>query len=389
MRRVTTAMALVSARCHQPRFPLPRPSPIPTPRSARRSSSRSSRSCHRRRKAAGGAAVAVHSEGRTLFFNFGEARDGRPVTSDALFNLASIGKVFVSTLLAQAVKQGDVALDDPVDKYVTELKRGGDIRKVTLAQLASHTSGLTSTPQQVETWHRGPYTLPDFIRYLNAWQADDGHQPGKQHIYSNAGFVLLWLALQRRYDTPIGAFQEKHLLAPLRMTSTALPVPERNARGELAPALRARAVQGYGPEGRPVGGPGNEQGTFNWPGTGQMYSSARDMAVFLAANLGALPNQRPLQDAMALAQQSVFTAGPRFSQGLGWGIVRNGNLTIVEKNGGLNNTSTYIGMIPDKQLGIVILMNRGRQPATRTGRQIMLALARGNAAVSEQGRSAD
>jgi beta-lactamase class C len=62
---------------------------------------------------------------------------------------------------------------------------------------------------------------------------------------------------------------------------------------------------------------------------------------------------------------------------------------VVEKNGGLNNTSTYIGMIPEKQLGIVILMNRGRQPATRTGRQIMLALARGNAEVSEQGRNPD
>jgi CubicO group peptidase (beta-lactamase class C family) len=44
----------------------------------------------------GGAAVAVYSDGRTLFYNFGEAREGRPVTSDALFNLASIGKVFVS-----------------------------------------------------------------------------------------------------------------------------------------------------------------------------------------------------------------------------------------------------------------------------------------------------
>jgi beta-lactamase class C len=337
----------------------------------------------------GGAAVAVYSDGRTLFYNFGEAREGRPVTSDALFNLASIGKVFVSTLLAQAVKQGEVALDDPVAKYVTELRQGGDIRRVTLGQLATHTSGLTSTPQQVETWHRGQYTLPDFIRYLNAWQADDGHQPGKQEIYSNAGFVLLWLALQRRFDTPIAAFQDKRLLRPLGMTSTALPVPGANSRGELAPALRQRAVQGYGPEGRPVGTPGNEQGTFNWPGTGQMYSSARDMAVFLAANLGALPNQRLLQQAMAFAQEGVFTVGPRFTQALGWGLVRNGDLTVVEKNGGLNNTSTYIGMIPEKQLGIVILMNRGRQPATRTGRQIMLALARGNAEVSEQGRNPD
>jgi beta-lactamase class C len=336
-------------------------------------------------KAPGGVAVAVHVDGRTLFYNFGNAAPGRPVTSDSLFNLASIGKVFVSTLLAQAVKQGDVALDDPVSKYVTELKRGGDIKRVTLGQLASHTSGLTSTPQQVETWHRGQYTLPDFIRYLNAWQADAGHEPGKQFIYSNAGFALLWLALQRRYDTPIAALQDQRLTRPLGMTSTALPVPGKNSRGEIAPALRRRAVQGYGAGGQPLGAPGDEQGTFNWPGTGQMYSSARDMAKFLAANLGALPDNRPLQAAMAFAQQeAMFSQNPRFTQALGWGIVRNGDLTIVDKNGGMNNTSTYIGMMPQRELGVVILANRGGQPATRIGRQILRALARGPA-VSQQG----
>ena len=265
----------------------------------------------------GGVAVAVYANGRTLFMNFGDAAPGRPVTSDALFNLASIGKVFVSTLLAQAVKQGDVALDDPVAKYVTELQRGGDIKRVTLGQLASHTSGLTGTPQ--EPWHRGQYTLPDFIRYLNAWQADAGHEPGKQFIYSNAGFALLWLALQRRYDMPIAALQDARLIQPLGMASTALPVPGKNSRGEIAPALRRRAVQGYGANGRPVGAPGDEQGSFNWPGTGQMYSSARDMAKFLAANLGTLPNQRPLQAAMAFAAGGHVQPKPALHPGAGLG----------------------------------------------------------------------
>jgi len=334
-----------------------------------------------------GMAVALHIDGRTVFFNFGMADSARKqaMTSDALFNLASVGKVFTSTLLAQAVKRGEVALDDPVAKYVTELQQGGDIRKVTLGQLATHTSGLHRVPRQYEPWHRGPYSLPDFIRYLNAWKADDGHEPGKQDIYSNTGFVLLALALQRRFDTPYAKLLEQRVLAPLGMTSTAMPVPGPNSRGQIAPALRRRAVQGYAVDAHPVGEPGNEQGMFNWPGTGQMYSSARDMAVFLAANLGALPNQRPLQEAMALAQQGVFTVNPRFTQALGWQVVRNDDLTIVDKNGGLNNTSTYIGMNPQKRLGIVILGNRGNEPATRIGRQIMLALARSNVAATEGG----
>jgi beta-lactamase class C len=339
--------------------------------------------------AAGGMAVALSIDGRTLFFNYGMADVARktPITSDSLFNLASVGKAFIATLLAQAVKQGEVSLDDPVAKYVTELQQGGDIRKVTLGQLASHTSGLTRTPQQYE--HRGPYTLPDFIRYLNAWQADEAHQPGKQNIYSNTGFVLLSLALQRRFKEPIAQLMESRVLAPLGMTSTALPVPRADARGQLAPELRRRAVQGYNSDAQPVGEPGQQQGIFNWPGTGQMYSSARDMARFLAANLGALPDNAPLRDAMAFAQQGMFTVGPRFTQALAWQRVSSGDRVIVDKNGGLNNTATYIGMIPQRRLGIVILSNCGGEPATRIGRQIMLALARSPALVSEQGHKGE
>src|SRR5262245_51578610 len=80
----------------------------------------------------GGAAVAVRVDGRTLFFNFGTAaRSGKPITSDSLFNLASLGKTFDTTLLSMAVRQGEVSLDDPVAKYVVELQRGGDIQRVT------------------------------------------------------------------------------------------------------------------------------------------------------------------------------------------------------------------------------------------------------------------
>jgi hypothetical protein len=67
--------------------------------------------------------------------------------------------------------------------------------------------------------------------------------------------------------------------------------------------------------------------------------------------------------------------------------VRNDDLTIVDKNGGLNNTSTYIGMTPQKRIGIVILGNRGNEPATRIGRQIMLALARSNVAATDDGNN--
>ena len=328
----------------------------------------------------GGIAVAVQMNGKTQFFNYGFADNAqnRPVTPDSIFNLGSVGKVFATTLLAQAVKQGELSLDDPVAKYVTELQRGGDVRRITLRQLASHTSGLPDRPQQYETWHRGRYTWPDFVRFLNSWKAGPNHEPGQQYLYSDAAMVLLRVALERRFNTRFAELMHQRLTGPLGMTATALPLPRD---------LLGRAVQGYNPSGRPLGRPGMEGGTFDWPGSGQIYSSSRDMATLLAANLGELPGHGAIENAMAFAQQPVFTVSARLKIGLAWQNVSAGNFTIIDKNGGLNNTSTYIGFAPQRKIGVVILVNRGRQNATIYGRQIIHALAQDQSEPSSEGEA--
>jgi beta-lactamase class C len=324
---------------------------------------------------AGGAAVAVRINGRTLFFNYGMAdlKTNRPITSDSLFNLASVGKVFDATLLALAIKQGELKLDDPVGNYLSDLERGGDVSRFTIGQLASHTSGLL-LPQDHPPWPEQHYTLPEFFRTLNAWKADRNHMPGEQHMYTHAGYVLLHLALERRLDKPLGDLLERRILKPLGMTSTTLP-RERgiNPRGELKSEEKNRAVQGYDENGEPIGEPGDIQGYYLWSGAGQMFSSAHDMAVFLAANLGELPDQRPLQQAMKYAQQPVFPISRNNKQALAWEINLNAT-PIIEKNGGLNNSSTYIGMVPSAKIGIAILTNRGEQNVAEIGRQILLQL---------------
>src|SRR5438876_4920952 len=314
----------------------------------------------------GGVAVALRIEGRSLFFNYGWAdRAGkRPITTDTLFNLASLRKVFETTLLAQAVRNGELELDDPVAKYVVELQRGGDIRQVTLGQLATHTSGLL-LPQDHPPWPDWGYTLPEFIRTLNAWKAQK--PPGAQHLYTHAGYVLLQLALERRYGTRIEELIEQRLLRPLGMASTMVR--------SLSPEHKRRAVQGYAEDGTPLREPGSQESYYHWQGTGQMYSSPRDMAVFLAANLGELPVEQPLREAMRLAQQGIVTIDPGNRQALAWEMSFGDAPTITEKYRGLNNASANIGMMAHRKLGIVILGNRGNQYPNEVGRRIMLDLA--------------
>ena len=326
---------------------------------------------------AGGAAVAVLIEGRTVFFNYGWAdlTEKRRITSDSLFNLGSIRKVFEATLLAQAFQRGEMAFDDPVAKYVTELQDGNDIRRVTIGQLAAHTSGLL-LPQDHPPWPTEHYTLPEFIRALNNWKADKEQEPGKQHIYTHAGYVLLQLAIERRFDAPIGELIDRRVTRPLGLVSTTLPLRGADGRAEFAPGLISRAVQGYGEDGESVGPPGDQQSYYDFPGTGQMFSSARDLATFVAASLGELTIDSALQEAMQFTHRGVFQMSPRNMQAMAWEVNNDGRTLIVDKPGGLNNSSTYIGFVPSKKLGVVILLNRGNQKPYEFGRRFLFELSR-------------
>ena len=126
----------------------------------------------------------------------------RQVTPNSLFNIASLRKVFEAIVLAQAVKRDELRFDDRVEQYVPELRQGGTIREVTLGQLASHTSGLL-LPTDHPPWPEHGYTLESFIRALNSWTPEPGQRPGQTHTYTHAGYVLLQLALERRFGLPV------------------------------------------------------------------------------------------------------------------------------------------------------------------------------------------
>jgi beta-lactamase class C len=324
----------------------------------------------------GGAAIAVRVDGRTLFLNTGlaDVAQKRPITTDSLFNLASLRKAFEATALAQAFRRGELSFDDPVERYVSELQQGNDIRRVTLGQLATHTSGLLLPPDE-PPWPTRSYTRPEFIRLLNDWKLAEGREPGKQHIYTHAGYVTL----ERRFGMPIADLIGGRVTRPLGLASTHLPERGADGRARLAPPFMERTVQGYDAQGAPIGKPGDQETFYDFPGTGQMFSSARDLAVFLAANLGELPVDRDLKEAMQLAQRGMFRTEPEVTQALAWEVTEHEGVTLVDKPGGLYNSSGYIGMVPRQKLGLVILINRGSQYPYEFGREFLFKLAHAHA----------
>ncbi len=324
----------------------------------------------------GGVAAAVYVDGRTLFFNYGvaEPKEKRAVTSDTLFNIGSVGKLFVATLAALGTLRGELSLDDPVSKYVPEL-RGDYISRVTIGQLATHTSGLLLATDH-PPWPKGSYSLADFFDALNAFAPQAGEQPGRQRVYTHAGYLLLQLALERRYQLPINELLEVRIFKPLGMNSTLIPERDATGRAILPPALMQRVVQGYSWDGTPVGPPGNQQSYYDFPGAGQMFSSARDLAAFMAACLDGRALDPRLREALQMTQREAFRVSEQFGQAMAWENVRVDAVSLVDKPGGINNASAYVGLAPARKVGVLLLANRSEFPYENARFRMLPALSR-------------
>lgn len=308
-----------------------------------------------------GTIVVVHREGEAEFFPFGEAHPRRrvPVTPDSIFELASITKVFATTSLAIEVEQGKMRLEDPVAKYLPALRNGADIRHVTLLQLATHSSSLPRVPGPHPGG--GPWNRRSLMEWLSHWRAP--YPPGTKSLYSNLALGVLGDAIAAEERQSLQDVWDRQFLHPLEMQSTFFEVPPREAE---------RLVQGFGTDGRPV-----PRATANgaWPAGGRLCSSGRDMGKFLAANLGEAPNHPLIVRAMQFAQKPYFEASKTMMQGLAWQRVHLHGDLVIDKNGGLDGTATYIGMNPSRKLGVVVMANKGKSQATVVGRELLTALA--------------
>ncbi len=324
----------------------------------------------------GGVAATLSTSGHVEFFNYGFADDAtrRPVTSDTLFSLGSLRKPFEATLVALGTLRGELRLDDRLPKYLPELT-GDYVRRVTVGQLVTHTSGMLLQTDH-PPWPSATFSRAELIDMFNAWKPLAGEVPGKQCIYSHACYVLLQLVLERCYGAPIATLFEQRILRPLGMNATCVPERDEENRAVMDAAWMQRVVQGYSYQGVPIGLPGNQQSYFDFPGTGQMFSSARDLATFVSACIDGRSVDPHLREALRMTQRETFRIDDKLGQAMAWENVHLPGLTIVDKPGGLNNASGYLGLVSARRIGIVLLANRGEYPHEIVRYQILPALAR-------------
>ena len=211
------------------------------------------------------------------------------------------------------------------------------------------------------------FTLQQFFNMLNAWTPQSGEQPGKQRIYTHAGTCCCSSRSNVATVDRRRAIKDR-ILKPLGMNQTFLPERGPDNRAIMAPELSKRVVQGYSDTGMAIGPPGNQQGYYDFPGTGQMFSSARDLATFVAACIDGEAIDPQLRQALQMTQRETFRVTEKFGQAMAWENIHLSDVDIVDKPGGLNNATAYVGLVPTTEpassCSPTAAISRMRSPAT-------------------------
>jgi D-alanyl-D-alanine-carboxypeptidase/D-alanyl-D-alanine-endopeptidase len=291
----------------------------------------------------------LEPDGRRII-GYGSTTKGvaRPLDGDTVFEIGSITKVFTALLLADAVERGEVALTDPVARFLPTAVRVPERgRAITLGDLASHMSGLPRLPSNMTPKDQNnpyaDYTVEQLYAFLSSHQL--ARDVGAQYEYSNLGGGLLGHVLALRAGMSYEALVEMRITRPLGMAST---------RITLSDAMRARLASGYTSTLQPAA---------NWDlptlaGAGALRSTVNDLLLFASAAVGA--RSTPLDKAFArmLATRHP-TPAPGLQIALGWHVFTTNDHDVVWHDGGTGGYRTFLGFDPVARTAVVALSNAG------------------------------
>ena len=278
---------------------------------------------------------------------------GPAVTTESIFDLASVTKVVATTAMAMVLyERGILDLETPVTAIIPEFATDDPRRReVTLRMLLAHSSGL---PAYEKLFLRNK-TREDLLHA--AFHTELTADPVARAEYSDIGFIVLGVALERLADEPLDTFCQGEIFGPLGMGHTAFNPPQASKDRVVPTAddriFRGRIIQGEVQDE-------NASVLAGVAGHAGIFATAEDLAIFAHAMLnGGRPILRPDTVELFTRRESAPKAT---SRALGWDTPsspsQSGKYFSPRSFGHLGYTGTSLWIDPERQLSITLLTNR-------------------------------
>ena len=322
-----------------------------------------------------GLAAAVVLNGEVAWsegFGMADLENNVPVTPQTLFRLASVSKPITATAALQLWEQSKLDLDAPIQKYCPAFPQKE--WPISTRLLLSHLGGIRhyrsdtlDDPEVSNTKH-----FEDPIAGGISLFANDPliAKPGTKFNYSTHGCTLVGCAIEGASGEKYVDYVRQHILLPAAMADTRpddryAVIPHRTrfySKSKTGAVLNADSIDT----------------SYKLPGGGWL-SSADDMARFEVAILGDHLLKRATRDLMWTSQHTeaaIAQEGKR-AYALGWGEGEVAGLADVGHDGGLQGTSTFIMLVPQQRVGVVVLVNLDEVDVSALATDLMTTLLTG------------
>lgn len=300
-----------------------------------------------------GCAVAVYQNGRITYekgYGMADLENDVPITPASVFYVGSLSKQFTAMAAALAIQQGKLSADDPIRKYLPELPSYAD--QITVRNLVHHTSGLRDYNTLFSiAGRRGDeaYDNPTVLR-ITARQKALNFEPGTEYLYSNTGYTLLAIIVERATKTPFAEYAEQQIFKPLGMTVSHFHTDS----GRLV-KKRANAYA-LGQGSLRLDTPSNERA-----GAGGVFTSVRDLLHwdenFYTARVGGNALIEQVQTPGKLKNGDALT----YAWGLQVGTYRGAK--IVDHGGSLGGYRAHLIRFPEHHTSVAALCNLAIAPS--------------------------
>ena len=295
-----------------------------------------------------GCAAAVSLNGEVVFekaFGLADLEFNVPNTPQTILESGSVAKQFTAAALILLQQEGKLSLDDPVKKYIPELPDYGS--PLTIRHLLNHTSGIRDwgTVMSLTAAGRGNRVInQDLALDVITHQRALDFTPGSEYSYSNSGYNLAAIIVERVSKQKFPAFVEERLFKPLGMKNSSW-------RDDFQRIVPGRA-QAYSRQGN---GPWRLDMPFmNVYGNGGMLTTVGDWmkwnAMLDSQSLGA-----PLVN--ALETRGVLNDGRKIAYALGLTVDKYKGLKDVSHGGSTAGYQTFLARYPDNKVSIGVMCN--------------------------------
>ena len=260
-----------------------------------------------------------------------------PNTASTRFRIGSITKQFTSACILLLEERGKLKLEDPIKKYYPDAPASWDM--VTLRHLLSHTSGIHSYTDDPEfdKFTKLPATPAEIVKRVQDKPLD--FETGKEFRYSNTGYILLGIVIEKAGGMSYADFLQANVLAPLGM---------KDSGYDSSAAIIPQRASGY---------MRSPQGTINASyldmsipyAAGSMYSTVEDLVRW----------QRALWGKKLLSEASLkkLTAVGLKDYALGVVVQKKGGRDVIGHGGGINGFNSQLAYYPEDQVVLVALSN--------------------------------